>query len=42
MSSGPYVYKKLAQLRDQDRNVSHAQELYWLLLNENTPPMCLI
>ncbi len=31
MSSGPYVYEKLAQLQDQDRNVSHAQGLYWLL-----------
>jgi len=33
MSSGPYVYEKLAQLQDQDRNVSHAQGLsivYWL------------
>jgi len=27
MSSGPYVYEKLAQLLDQDRNVSHAQGL---------------
>ncbi len=27
MSSGPYVYEKLAQLQDQDRNVSHAQGL---------------
>ncbi len=32
MSSGPYVYEKLAQLQDQDRNVSHAQGLYWLVL----------
>jgi hypothetical protein len=31
MSSGPYVYEKLAQLPDQDRNVSHARGLYWLL-----------
>jgi len=31
MSSGPYVYEKLAQLQEQDRNVSHAQGLYWLL-----------
>jgi hypothetical protein len=33
MSSGPYVYEKLAQLQDQDRNVSQAQGLsivYWL------------
>jgi hypothetical protein len=27
MSSGPYIYEKLAQLLDQDRNVSHAQGL---------------
>ncbi len=27
MSSGPYVYEKLAQLPDQDRSVSHAQGL---------------
>jgi hypothetical protein len=27
MSSGPYVYEKLAQLLDQDRSVSHAQGL---------------
>jgi hypothetical protein len=31
MSSGPYIYEKLAQLLDQDRNVSHAQGLLWLL-----------
>ena len=31
MSSGPYVYEKLAQLQDQNRNVSHTQELYRLL-----------
>jgi hypothetical protein len=25
VSSDPYIYEKLAQLQDQDRNVSHAQ-----------------
>ena len=38
MSSGPYVYEKLAQLQDQDRNVSHAQGLYWLLGTSVPPP----
>ncbi|MFL5699747.1 MAG: hypothetical protein ACJ797_21920 [Ktedonobacteraceae bacterium] len=38
MSSGPYVYEKLAQLLDQDRSVSHAQRLYWLLGTSVPPP----
>lgn len=38
MSSGPYIYEKLAQLLDQDRNVSHAQGLYWLLGTSVAPP----
>ena len=38
MSSGPSVYEKLAQLQDQDRNVSHAQGLYWLLVTSVPPP----
>ncbi len=36
MSSGSYVYEKLAQLPDQDRNVSHARGLYWLLPSKVT------
>ncbi len=27
MSCGPYIYEELAQLQDQNRNVSHAQGL---------------
>ena len=43
MSSGPYVYEKLAQLQDQDRKVSHAQGLYWLLGTSVPPPgRCLL
>ena len=43
MSSGPYVYEKLAQLQDQDRNVSHAQGLCWLLGTSVPPPgRCLL
>jgi hypothetical protein len=38
MRSGPYVYEKLAQMQDQDRNMSHAQGLYWLLVTSVPPP----